>query len=229
MSLLAAAGHHVTLVCATSGGQSSGPRSELADIRIEETHKAATELGVATTLFLGYDDSGLLGEVKSGFAHVRVSEAAETLAQALEGQHRPVDALITYDSDGIYGHPDHVQVHHVGILAAQLVGIGCVYEATVDREYLHFVETHLVVEAGLEERPQSYGLSSTHIGRSTLEITTVIDVASELATKKRAMAAHRSQLPADAAVFALNEGNFAAVYGQEWYVRRGPIGPLESL
>ena len=57
------------------------------------------------------------------------------------------DVLLVYDENGNYGHPDHVQVHRVGFEAARLVGLETVYQATVDREYLHFVETHLVEHA----------------------------------------------------------------------------------
>ena len=31
--------------------------------------------------------------------------------------------LTIYDSDGGYGHPDHIQVHRVGVRAAELAGI----------------------------------------------------------------------------------------------------------
>src|SRR3712207_6849076 len=65
-------------------------------------------------------------------------------------------ALVVYDAGGIYGHPDHVQVHRVGLLAGRAVGLDCVYEATVDREYLHFVETHRSEEHTSELQSRQY-------------------------------------------------------------------------
>ncbi len=227
---LANLGRHITLVCATSGeGGRPAAEGETGHLRQTETKKAAELLGVDELLFLGYEDSGLVGEVETGFAHKPVDGAAKALADALEPLERPIEALVTYDSDGIYGHPDHVQVHRVGKAAAEHLAIDCIYEATVDREYLHFVETHVVVEAGLGERPENYGLASTHIGRSTLEISTTVEVSAELDVKRSAMAAHASQLPADASVFQLDRKAFAAVYGQEWYLRSGPVGVLDTL
>ena len=43
------------------------------------------------------------------------------------------------------------------------------------------------------------------------------------------MAAHASQIPETSSAMRLPDAGFAAVYGYEWYVRRGPPGPLELL
>ncbi len=227
---LADAGHHITLICATSGeGGRSTPNGQTGKRRQAETEEAGRILGIDEILFLGFTDSGIIGEVEDGFAHVSIELAAKKLVESIKQVNRPVAAMVTYDSDGIYRHPDHIQVHRVGQIGARLLGVECIYEATVDREYLHFVETHLVVEAGLGERPENYGLAATHIGRSTLEISTTIDVEQQLDLKRAAMAAHASQLPPEAGVFGLDNKAFAAVYGQEWYIRSGPAGVLDTL
>jgi hypothetical protein len=44
-------------------------------------------------------------------------------------------------------------VERVGSWAGRAAGIATRYESTVDREYLHFVETHLVEEAGMALAP----------------------------------------------------------------------------
>ena len=60
----------------------------------------------------------------------------EEAAQRLAGTLRDVDAdvLTIYDPHGLYGHPDHIQVHRVGLRAAAIAGVDHVYEATVSRE-----------------------------------------------------------------------------------------------
>ena len=63
----------------------------------------------------------------------------------------------------------------------------------------------------------------------TVAITTTVDVRAVLDTKRDAMAAHASQIPETATVLHLPESTFAAVYGYEWYVRRGPAGVLDEL
>ena len=74
-----------------------------------------------------------------------MSSVAEQVAALLRQE--SADDLVIYDASGIYGHPDHIQVHRAGLLAADRTSIGTVYESTIDRENLHFVETHLVEEA----------------------------------------------------------------------------------
>ena len=41
-----------------------------------------------------------------------------------------------YDENGGYGHPDHIQVHVVGVRAAELAGTKRVYEATINRDHI---------------------------------------------------------------------------------------------
>jgi LmbE family N-acetylglucosaminyl deacetylase len=107
-----------------------------------------------------------------------------------------------------------------------------VYEATVDREYLHFVETHLVIEAslgGAQPERGELGLAATELGLSTVEVDCTVDVRRMLDVKREAMAAHASQIPESSSAFRLAQTDFAAVYGYEWYARRGPAGPIDDL
>jgi len=238
MALLARAGWRLVLVLATQGeqGESSplvGPGVPLAVRRVAETAAAAEGLGVERVEFLGYHDSGMVGdpanEAAGAFSRAPLHEAAARLGQVL-AEERP-DALVGYDEGGIYGHPDHIAVHRVARRAAGVAGVATVYEATVDREYLHFVETHLVVEASLGPQPERgrLGLAATGLGLSTVEVDCTVDVRTVLEVKRRAMSAHASQIPETSSALRLPESAFAAVYGYEWYGRRGPPGPIDDL
>src|SRR5437763_2761591 len=149
MALLAHAGWRVVLVLATAGEQGVtstlvGPDVPLAVRRMGETARAAEELGARRVEFLGYHDSGL-GRAEAGpgaFAAAPLDEAAARLA-AILAEERPA-ALVGYAARGIYRPGDHGQVHRGGAAAAAAAAVPTVYESTVDREYLHFVETHLV-------------------------------------------------------------------------------------
>ncbi len=231
---LVEAGWRVVLVVATDGRlgvptAAAEPPSTLAHQRARETREACAILGVHRVEHLGYADSGLPGDPANrdphAFAAVDEGEAAARVAALLVDE--AADALVVYDDHGIYGHPDHVAVHRVGRAAAERTGTPHVYEVTVDREYLHFVETHLVIEAGAAAA--ALGLAGTAIGTPTVLVDTTLDVHRHLPRKRAAMAAHRSQIPETAAVLALPDEAFAAVYGFEWYLRSGPPGPLESL
>jgi LmbE family N-acetylglucosaminyl deacetylase len=252
MALLAAAGWRVVLVLATAGEQGErsalvGPEVPLAVRRMGETARAAECLGAQRVEFLGYHDSGvdvvgrIGGRPVGAFADAPVDEASARLAGILaEEQAR---ALVSYDARGIYGHPDHVQVHRVGLAAAAAAAVSTVYESTVDREYLHFVETHLVVEATIATQPErttggwgvspegtvGLGLAAAPLGLSTVEVDCTVDVRHVLPVKRRAMAAHASQIPESSSAMRLLDADFAAVYGYEWYARRGPLGPIDEL
>jgi LmbE family N-acetylglucosaminyl deacetylase len=240
MARLADAGRRVVLVVATKGELGSpsafvAPGVSLAAHRADETRRAAEVLGVDRLEFLGYEDSGMLGDpansAPGAFWSTDTDHVAADLARLLGDE--AAEAVVVYDERGIYGHPDHVKVHQVGVLAARLAGVEPVYEVTVDREYLHFVESHLVAEAGgpapREHSADVLGLAASPVGVPTVLLSTTVDVRTVLDRKRRAMAIHASQIPESASAMRLPAAAFADVYGYEWYVRRGPPGPLEQL
>ena len=65
-----------------------------------------------------------------------VEEAAGRLAAVLERE--SAEVVTIYDDHGGYHHPDHIQVHRVGVRAVELAGTPRVYEATADAD--HFAE-----------------------------------------------------------------------------------------
>jgi LmbE family N-acetylglucosaminyl deacetylase len=233
MTRLAASGCRVVLVVATGGelGESPdgrGPPVELAERRSTETEKAARLLGVHRVVWLGYHDSGMAGDAANtapgSFWSADLQAATDRLAGVLVDE-APA-AVVVYDESGIYGHPDHVQVHRVGHRAAKVARVATVYDATIDREYLHFVETHLVEEAILAG---DLGLVRSHIGVPSVAVSATVDVRAVLGTKRAAMAAHASQIPETTSALQLPDHHFAAVYGWEWFVRSGPPGPIDAL
>jgi LmbE family N-acetylglucosaminyl deacetylase len=128
MAGLAADGHRVVLVTATRGELGEvpegllAPGETLADRRALELDAACSVLGVARHEYLGYGDSGMEGEDSNNdpgcFWQADVDEAAERLATILREE--KADILTAYDEHGNYGHPDHVQVHRVGLRAGAL-------------------------------------------------------------------------------------------------------------
>jgi LmbE family N-acetylglucosaminyl deacetylase len=224
---LNATGVRVVVVIATSGEQGAhhGGDNPLGDHRAGETADACRLLGVERLELLGFSDSGIAGPgapmPDDAFALADVEHAAQLLAGIIAEER--AEALVFYDEGGIYGHADHLAVHRVGRRAGELAEVTTVYEATVDREYLHFVETHLVGLAALSmHEPVPAGVPTVLVS-TTIDVTSVIDV------KRAAIAAHASQIPAESHVLQFEPETFAGVYGYEWYVRTGPPGVLDSL
>ena len=228
MAKMAAAGHRVVLVTATRGELGEvpegllAPGESLAERRAQELAAACVALGVARHEYLGYGDSGMADEPTNDdpgcFWRADTEEAAGRLEAILveEG----ADVLVTYDENGGYGHPDHIQVHRVGIRGAARAGTPHVFMATVNRDYL----------LALTEKSEDFGLDLPDEQRATLEhlgvraerITTTVDVSAFLDHKRRAMQAHASQIGETSFFLSMPPEAFAAVWGNEWYIRVGP-------
>ena len=140
----AAAGHRVVLVFATRGELGEPvpgvlePGEQLAMRRSAECYTSAAALGAKRVEFLGFTDSGMMGEPSNDapfcFWQADVEYAARTLAVLLD-QEEP-DVLTIYDDNGVYGHPDHIQVHRVGKRAGELSAVPVIAQGTVNRDWM---------------------------------------------------------------------------------------------
>jgi LmbE family N-acetylglucosaminyl deacetylase len=248
MARAAADGHRVVLVVATRGdaGQVADAflarGEELGDRRWVELERSAELLGVDRLAWLGYADSGDqavisatpgAGPAAGGtipFVAVDVEEAATRLAQILREE--AADVLTTYDPNGGYGHPDHVQVHRVGARAGVLAATPVVLEATINRDLMRTgleLATSLGYELPPDFSPDSFDAWYTPAD----ELTHAVDVRAHLDAKRQAMEAHASQATAadvsatrSLAVFVtLPPEYFELAFGTEWFVDRSqPAG-----
>ena len=229
MAKASAAGHRVVLVLATRGEQGEpvpgvlNDGEQLWERRVVEVTESAAILGAEPPHFLGYEDSGMMGEPTNDnpdcFWQADPDEAADRLAVVL----RDVDAdvLTIYDDHGLYGHPDHIQVHRVGLLAAERAGVAHVYEASVnrDRAVAGFEEmAEEMAEAGVEapdvDQFDEFGLAANQLSYS-------IDVADHLGAKRAAMKVHRSQIDEQSFFLFLPEERFVQMFANEWFAIPG--------
>ena len=235
MARAAAEGHRVVLVVATKGEHGEvedgflAEGESLADRRVEETCRAAVELGVTRVEFLGYVDSGMIGtpenDLPESFWQADVDEASARLAAILTDER--ADALTVYDENGAYGHPDHIQVHRVGVRAAELAGTPRVFESTIDRDKVKL----LIAQAAAAGEPVPAADPSFYetLGVPSEMITTRVDVTAYLDQKRKGMAAHASQISETSYFLSMDPEAFAAVWGIESYIRRGvPAGTAET-
>ncbi len=238
MAKIAGLGHRVVLLVATAGESGlaadrlrSGGR--LGDTRTAELRASATALGVSRLELLGYADSGLAQAPTSppSLGHLPrlvdadVPDAAGWVAEILAEEQASV--LTTYDANGGYGHPDHVAVHRIGALAAELAGTPVVLEATVPRDRLlaaaRAVNRILPTSHRVDLDPwaQSYSASA--------QVTHCIDVRRQARARRDSMRSHASQATADSGPRTLGVFTripspvFGWLFGREWY--RQPDAP----
>ncbi len=173
--------------------------------------------------FLGYRDSGMDGEPTTKdpecFAMADLEEAATRLAAILREE--DAEVLTVYDERGNYGHPDHIQVHRVGIRAAEMAGTPRVVRVH-DEPRLHRRPDDRHAPRRWRDIEDAPDPEEMDLGMPAAMITTTVDVRDYVGQKRAAMVAHASQIPADSFFLQLPPDAFAAAFGQEWFIRRGP-------
>ena len=213
MAKYAAQGARVTLVTCTLGelGEVIPPslaylaaakEDGLGEYRIGELAAACAELGVTDHRFLGgpgrWRDSGMMGTEGNDdprcFWRADVDQAAGALLDVI-AEVRP-QVLLTYDANGAYGHPDHIQAHRVAWRACELAG---------------------------PDAPEKFYATATL--ESGL-VTTEVQASAWFGAKLAAMRAHATQITVDAPFFALSDGVRRPASGTEYYtLLAGPRGP----
>ncbi|WP_319458366.1 PIG-L family deacetylase [Micromonospora sp. RTP1Z1] len=229
----AAEGISTVLVTCTDGRCGDGPDgvkpsdpghdpAAVVAMRQDELEASCAALKVTHLETLGYADSGMMGwptnDLPGAFWTTPVAEAADRLAELIR-QYRP-DVVVTYDENGFYGHPDHIQAHRITMAAVAKTDIPAkVYWTTVPRSA--FAEFgRLMQELGVEwaEPDASSAEPGPQLGLPDDEITTWVDTSSYGAQKFDALAMHASQTEN---IFFLQLGRerFTELMGMETFVR----------
>jgi hypothetical protein len=134
-------------------------------------------------------------DAPGSFWQVGKGEAARRLEAILADEDAGV--LTVYDPNGGYGHPDHIKVNWVGLMAARLARTPRVFEATLNRDLI--VRQRRERPGGGPPLPDVDGIDET-MGLPEAELTAAVDVTGYLDRKRAAMAAHASQI-SDASYF----------------------------
>ena len=123
-------GVRVVYACATRGEaggdetDDAAAHAQLGERRWSELRCAATALGLADVLHLGYRDSGMPGSPDNRHPRALVTAPIEEVARdvvAVIRQVRP-QVVITFDPIGGYYHPDHIAMHQATALAFHQAG-----------------------------------------------------------------------------------------------------------
>ncbi|MFF8641932.1 N-acetyl-1-D-myo-inositol-2-amino-2-deoxy-alpha-D-glucopyranoside deacetylase [Streptomyces sp. NPDC015345] len=247
MAKYAAEGAHVTLVTCTLGEEgevippglahlAADREDSLGSWRVGELAAAMKELGVTDHRFLGgpgrYRDSGMMGTEQNhrpgAFWSADPDEAAAHLVEVIR-EVRP-QVLITYDPDGGYGHPDHIQAHRVAMRAADLAAepafrrdlgephtIAKIYWNRVPRSVAE--ERFRRLEGQLRHSPFTAPAAVADVPGVTDDerITTEIDGGPFKAAKAAAMRAHATQITVSEPLFVLSNELAQPLFEVEYY------------
>ena len=118
---------------------------------------------------------------------------------------------MTYDANGFYGHPDHIQAHRVAWRANQLTGRAAKFYATA--------MPRSALAAAVELPADSWFVRSADLSVSVPDdqVTTEIDATRYLPAKLAAMKAHETQITVDGQFYALSDEVGRRALGVEYY------------
>jgi len=246
MAAYAAQGAGVTLVTCTLGelGEiippelahlAAGTGERLGEYRAGELAAACAALGVTDHRFLGgagrWRDSGMMGLPSNGdprcFWQADLDEAAGELAAVIRDV--TPQAVVTYDANGYYGHPDHIQAHRVTLRAVGAAADpGAAVPAgdppwRVAKLYATAMPLSVLAEAiKLGPAPpagftQAGSVADLPFGVPDEQVTTEIDGTGYLAAKVAALRSHATQVAVDGPFFALSDRVGQRIDGHEYY------------
>lgn len=237
----AAAGEQVVVVTATDGAEGEvhnydNPdevKARLADVRAEEIADALRILGVRHHEWLGYRDSGMMGEPSNDhpecFWQADFNEATARLIRYIR-MYQP-EVMTIYDPFGGYGHPDHINVHRVGLAAHHHALDFARFPLEEDEEpwqprKLYWsvwprsrvrAMAELRFDSGLIDESQRKRMQEG--GHPDEDVSAWISVEQHYGVKEQAWRAHRSQIPEDWFFFQVPPEQRPKVFGAEAFLR----------
>jgi N-acetyl-1-D-myo-inositol-2-amino-2-deoxy-alpha-D-glucopyranoside deacetylase len=213
----------------------------LGEHRRTEMAEAAKILGITDHRFLGgpgrWRDSGMMGTPENDdprcFWRADLDEAVAELVPVIR-EARP-QVVVTYDENGDYGHPDHIQAHRVTVAAIDKAAeesygtgepwrVSKLYQTAFPKSVLqagfeHFKATgdeFFAAYENAEEMP---------FGTPDALVTTRVRASAQIDRKLAAMRAHRSQIAPDFLFFSLPEELREGMGDEHYVLRRGEAGP----
>ena len=222
MAHYVADGAHVTLVTCTLGEEGeihvpalarleAAQADQLGGYRIVELERACAALGVTDHRFLGgagrYRDSGMMGLATNkhprAFWQADLDEAAGHLVEIMR-EVRP-QVMITYDENGFYGHPDHIQAHRVAMRAAELAGDAAPTKIYYTAMPLSVLESGMAAFRGLDNNPFAEVTRPEELpfGTPDEQIGARVDGTDVHQRKAAAMRAHATQIPANSWLYGI--------------------------
>ena len=211
-------------------------RSRLGEIRTQEVKDACAILGVAELRMLGYRDSGMAGtsanQHPQAFVNAERVEAVGKLVRIIR-ELRP-SVIVTEPPGGIYPHPDHAMCHEISVDAFQaagdaetfpeagppwrprkLYGVAQIDDGAWEKLVPKFIAAGFDMD-WMERR------SRRSRGPGPETATVALDVRSYSEHQRRALLAHRTQVPPESVLVSLPPELRRLAFATAYFVRLFP-------
>lgn len=214
LARLADSGAHVVVICATHGECGSGlveGGPTLARLRTRELQSAVECLGIQELVLLNHRDGDLRWSEMTHFT----AEIAHVI------ERRRPSAIITFDQDGLYWHPDHIGVHERVVAAAQAFGSDAppVYGVTLEASLMIEAIESAVARGWRAPAGGFWSLPPDVFGKYALPSTLVVDVRDWVSRKAAAICVHESQMGRSHPFSDLSPENARRWLGREFFRR----------
>jgi LmbE family N-acetylglucosaminyl deacetylase len=215
---LADAGARVVIVCASRGelGSISDPAlvadRDLATVRAAELEASARVLGAHEVVQLDHADGCL-----------KWADGLEREIGSALASHRPA-AVITFDADGLYWHPDHIGVHERTTAAVAALGgsAPALYYVSMRAGAMRALVDAAHARGGAPDGGGLWGITPDAFGAQAPAPTLRLDVGPWIERKLAAVRCHRTQLGPGSPFAWIDDADARRWLGSELF-RRAPL------
>jgi N-acetyl-1-D-myo-inositol-2-amino-2-deoxy-alpha-D-glucopyranoside deacetylase len=209
-------GVRVSLLCMTRGEHGPGGEpAALGAVRARELGAAAGVLGIHDVTVLGHED-GMLPWIDAGMLESDILVAVRRVLP---------DVIVTFDEDGLYGHPDHLAVHARTTAVVERLGATApaLFYVSMPRGAMRaVVETASGAPRAAKGAPLLGVPDPDAFGGFAPAASLVLDVGDVATRKLAALRCHRTQVEGGS-FDALAERDAPRLLGTECY-RRATVG-----
>ena len=240
----AARGVEVRLITATLGEEGeirqdgAATRETLGSVRRVELARAVRILGVDDHIVLHYRDSGMAGTPPNEHPQAFVNAPSEVVIERLVEEIRRFrpQVVLTFDPDGLYGHPDHIAIHKYATEAFKRASDPHAYPQHLVNGVRPFTSQRIFYSA----RPRGFRLqwaqalraqgidfplpdpNRANDGAPPESIHLEMDVSEQMELKMGCILSHRTQVAPDWPYDRVPREAANKILGREYYIRGWP-------
>lgn len=216
-------------------------KPRLREIRERELRDACSILGVSELRLLGYRDSGMADTPANAhpeaFCRAHQAESVGRLVRIIR-ELRP-HVMVTEPSGGGYAHPDHVMCYHVSVAAFHAAADVQAYPAMGAAWQVSKLYAIAHIDDGAWEvlRPEfkaaGFDLGKRRPRRNNDRpgpeaATVALDVRPYSSIQRRALLAHRTQIPPSSMWARLPDGLYRRAFATAYFMRLHPPAAAEE-